>query len=433
MRTVRAWLRRYTRLRPLGREPATTHDRPVTALSGPRTSATRTGGRPLHVVCLSSQSWTGDLPTNRQQVMTRIGQNGNRVLYIETDGFIGRHIRELRASGCRSLLRQLVAEQAVAPGVRVMKAPTLIPWGHRFRHAAQVNSSLTAWAIRRRTRANPEPTVLWLYDPCFAGCVGKTGERFAVYDCVDDYAEQAAADRRKRSLVAAYDALAASRSRLVFATARTLVERHRKHNAQTHLVRNVGNFHDFAAAADGSRCTGELATLPRPVIGFVGNFLPEKVDFTLLDAVASRRPEWTLLLVGPSRKGTKEALGRLASRANVRWLGAKSYEDIPRYVAAFDVAIIPYLRNTYTRSCFPLKTFEYLAAGKGVVASGLPELEGMEPHVVLAWDVGEFIAAVEVALAQRSSSNVAARQELAAANTWETRTHRLLELVVAEL
>jgi len=409
------------------------HTRPVTGLNGPPTSARSTRVLPLHIVCLSPQPWEVDLPTNRQQVMARIGQSGHHVLYIETEGFVGRHIRELRTGGCRSLLRELVPEKAVAPGVRVMKAPTLVPWGHRFRRAAQVNSWLTAWIIRRRTRANREPLVLWLYDPCFAGCVGKTGERFAVYDCVDDYAEQAAADRRMRSLVAAYDALAASRSRLVFATARTLVERHRKHNARTHLVRNVGNFHDFAGAADRSFCAGELATLPRPVIGFVGNFLPGKVDFSLLEAIASRRPEWTVLLVGPSRNGTTEALSLLASRANVHWVGAKSYAEIPRYVAAFDVAIIPYLRNTYTQSCFPLKTFEYLAAGKAVVASGLPELEGMEPHVVLAEDAGGFIAAVEGALAQTSPSNVAARQELAAANTWETRTNRLLELVATEL
>jgi hypothetical protein len=57
----------------------------------------------------------------------------------------------------------------------------------------------------------------------------------------------------------------------------------------------------------------------------------------------------------------------------------------------------------------------------------------MEPYVVLAEDAGGFIAAVDGALAQTSPSNVAARQELAAANTWETRTHRLLELIATEL
>jgi glycosyltransferase involved in cell wall biosynthesis len=441
IRAARSWprpsLRVFLRTRAFGAAATTmswaTHDRRVTAPSGPPTPTAPENGLPLHVVCLSPQSWEVDLPTNRQQVMARIGQSGHRVLYVETGGFIGRHLRELRGRGWGSLFRQMVATEAVAPGVRVMKAPNLLPWGHRSRRAARVNSALTARTIRRRTPANGETTILWLYDPCFAGCVGKTGERFAVYDCVDDYAEQAAADTRMRSLVAAYDGLAASRSRLVFATAKTLVERHRKHNPRTHLVPNVGNFTHFAQAADRALRAGELATLPRPVVGFAGNFLPEKVDFELLEAIALRRPEWTVLLVGPSREGTEKALRRLSGRENVRWLGPKSYEDIPRYVAAFDVGIIPYLRNAYTQSCFPLKTFEYLAAGKAVVASGLPELDGMEPHVVLAENADRFIAAVEEALAHTSPSNVAARQELAAANTWETRTHRLLELIAAEL
>jgi glycosyltransferase involved in cell wall biosynthesis len=80
-----------------------------------------------------------------------------------------------------------------------------------------------------------------------------------------------------------------------------------------------------------------------------------------------------------------------------------------------------------------LKTFEYLAAGKPVVASGLPELEGIEPHVVVADEPDDFVAAVERALAAASPGDVAARQELAAANTWETRTNRMLELITAEL
>ena len=97
------------------------------------------------------------------------------------------------------------------------------------------------------------------------------------------------------------------------------------------------------------------------------------------------------------------------------------------------MATIPYLRNAYTRNCFPLKTFEYLAAGKPVIASGLPELAGMDPHVVLVDGVEAFVAAVESALGRTTARDVGARQELARRNTWETRTQRLLELVGAEL
>ena len=412
---------------------STTHHMEVDAPGKPVGASLPDHGQ-LHVVCLSPQPWSVDLPTNRQQVMTRLAEAGHRVLYVETGQFVGREVAQVfHDRDPRGAFRQLLTAEEAAPGVRVIKAPTVAPWGHRFRLAVRLNSALTALVVRRHVGRTVEPAVLWLYDPCFAGCIGKVGERLAVYDCVDDYAEQAGADRRKRALVAAYDRLAASRARLVFTTAQTLADRHGRHNAKTYLVRNVGDFAHFAPAADRSLVVEKLASLRRPVIGFAGNFLAEKVDFALLEALASRRPEWTLVRVGPARDDTNGALLRLTERDNVRWLGAVPYGDLPRYVAAFDVATIPYLRNAYTRSCFPLKTFEYLAAGKPVVASGLPELEGMEPHVVIAQDVDAFEACVADALTRTTAPEIAARQEIAAKNTWETRTQRLLELITAEL
>jgi glycosyltransferase involved in cell wall biosynthesis len=109
------------------------------------------------------------------------------------------------------------------------------------------------------------------------------------------------------------------------------------------------------------------------------------------------------------------------------------YGKLPAVVASFDVGLIPYEENEYTRSCFPLKLFEYLAAGKPVVASGLPELEGMEPDVVVASGATAFRAAVDAATHNGSAEDVARRQAIAAANTWESRTSRLLSLVAQEL
>ena len=210
-------------------------------------------GEALQVVCLASQPWHVDLPTNRQQIMARVAERGHDVLYVQTDGFLGRYLLALvRGPERRSQLRQLVASDAVTARVRVMKAAALLPWGHRFRLAARVNAALTARAIRRRGRASGRPSVLWIYDPCFADCVGRCGERFAVYDCVDDYVEQAGPDPGRRALVAAYDELAAARARIVFTTTRSLADRHRRRNAKTHVVRNVGDFGHFAPAVNRS-------------------------------------------------------------------------------------------------------------------------------------------------------------------------------------
>jgi glycosyltransferase involved in cell wall biosynthesis len=106
---------------------------------------------------------------------------------------------------------------------------------------------------------------------------------------------------------------------------------------------------------------------------------------------------------------------------------------VPRYVAAFDVGLCPYVWNDWMRSGFPLKLYEYLAAGKPVVASGNPDLAGMEPDVVLARGAAEFVAAVERALRLDADQDRARRISLAARNTWDTRTQRLLDLVSAQL
>ncbi len=130
---------------------------------------------------------------------------------------------------------------------------------------------------------------------------------------------------------------------------------------------------------------------------------------------------------------TQRLLERLARRSNVRWVGPKPYSELPKYVAAFDVGLIPYVSNAYTRSCFPLKLYEYLAAGKPVVASGLPELAGMEPDVVLVDGAAAFVDAINAALGHLSDADRIRRMEVASHNSWETRAGRLLALVQVEL
>ncbi len=385
------------------------------------------------IVCLSSQEWHVALPTNRQQIMRRAAGRGYRVLFVETGGWLGRHLWALlRRPGRASLARRLMGGEQVAPGVRVRKLLTLVPFGQRYVWANRVNWRLGGRSVRAEARRLPDPRVLWIYDPRGVEAVGSLGEALAAYDCVDDYAEQAGPGERRKALVAAADRAAAERARIVFATTRPLFERHAAVNPRTHLVPNVGDFAHFSRAADRSTAEPELLAAPRPVLGFAGNLEPTKVDFDVLDGLARAFPGGTLVVVGPAQGSARERMERLATLPNVRWLGLRSYNALPRAVAAFDVALIPYLTNEYTRSCFPLKLYEYLAAGKHVVATGLPELAGLEPHVVVAEGAEAAIEAVRAAL-ERGDRGREERVALAARNTWETRTSRLLELVEGEL
>jgi glycosyltransferase involved in cell wall biosynthesis len=391
------------------------------------------GGRRFSIICLSPQDWNVRLPTNRQQVMLRASRRGHRVMFVETGYFLGRHLWALlRGRGGRSLARRLLSAEEVAPGLMLRKANNLLPWGSTYALPKAVNSAVTARRLRRLAAGLPQPVVLWIYDPGAARLAGHCGEAIAVYDCVDDYTEQTTS-RRKRELVARCDRLAAERSRLVFTTSAAMYERQRRLNPETHLVPNAGDYGHFAGAVDRALAAPEVSGLSRPVLGFAGNFLASKVDFDLLEHVGRALPDATLLLIGPATEETAPALERLVQLRNVQWLGPKPYSDLPRYVAAFDVGLIPYVSNAYTRSCFPLKLYEYLAAGKPVVASGLPELAEMEPDVVLADRPASFVEAVEEALSRNSEADRVRRRELASRNSWEAKTERLLGLVGREL
>ncbi|MDQ3380690.1 MAG: glycosyltransferase [Actinomycetota bacterium] len=384
------------------------------------------------IVCVSPQAWGTDLPTNRQQIMRRAARRGHEVLFVESGSFLWRDASRILRHPSRELHSRLAGE-LVEGGIRVRSALNVVPWGKKYELASRFNFGVTAGMLRRAVKRLPPPTVLWIYDPCAVSLIGKLGETFAVYDCVDDYAEQYAPDPRRMALVAAADKEVGRRSEIVFATTEPLAERHRQANSKTYLVSNAADYPHFAPAANRSLAAPEVRELLRPVIGFAGNLTAGKVDFTMLRAVAAERPRWTLLLIGPARPGAEDEVNRLAELPNVRWLGWKAYQELPRYVAAFDVGLCPYIASAYMRNVFPLKVYEYLAAGKPVVASGTPSLSGMEPDVVVVDGADALVRAVETALDRSTAADVERRMTLAARNTWEGRTERLLTLVADEL
>lgn len=383
------------------------------------------------IVCASRQDWHAGLPTNRQQIMVRAAERGHRVLFVETGGHLGRHLwRLVTGPGRGSLARRLFGAERPAEGIAIEKALTIAPWGQKFQLANLINSRLTGLRIRRAARRLDGQRVLWLYDPTAFELVGHVGEDLTVYDVVDDYVEQVGPDARRRRFVAEADEEAASRSQVVFATTSGLYERQLARNPDTHLVRNGA---DYAHFSNLNGTAPEVRALPGPVVGFAGNLTSEKVDFGLLEAVARSRPDWSIVLVGPTADDARSALEPVAQLPNVHVLGFRPYDDLPSFVGGFSVGLIPYRATAYTQNSSPLKVFEYLAAGKAVVASGVRELAGMEPDVVLADGADEFVAAIEAALANASPDAVARRQRLAEKNTWEGRTERLLELIARRL
>lgn len=271
------------------------------------------------------------------------------------------------------------------------------------------------------------PPLLWLFRPGQQHWIDQLRPRLVIYHVVDEYSAypglSPAQAQRQREL----DRQLCTRADLVFCTAQSLVDARRPFNPHTHYMPNAV---DFDAFQRGLTPFVPLSPSLAPSLAVVGG-INAKLDLALLADVAARRPDWQVTLVGPLGYGLDEGeLARLRGLSNVHFAGAVAPEQVPAVMAGCAVGLIPYKLNEQTRHVNPLKVYEYLAAGRPVVATPLPELRQFQPLVRLAGDVDGFVAAVEEALAEgEEASAVAARQAMAAANTWDVRVERMLGLI----
>ena len=177
----------------------------------------------------------------------------------------------------------------------------------------------------------------------------------------------------------------------------------------------------FATALEEGPADAAMAALPRPRIVFTGAVVATKLDLELLEGVARARPGWTIALVGPVGAGDPRTdISALERLPNIHLLGARPYAALPEVLRGADVALVPYAINELTRSVFPMKVYEYLAAGLPVVTTPLPALTGT-PGVVVAADGPATVAAVERALAEDGPAARRARSAAVHGNSWDAR------------
>jgi teichuronic acid biosynthesis glycosyltransferase TuaH len=169
--------------------------------------------------------------------------------------------------------------------------------------------------------------------------------------------------------------------------------------------------------------------LPGPVAGFVGH-LNHRIDLTLLESVADTGA--SLLMVGPAVPGyLTERFDQLCGRPNVCWVGGKPFAALPAYLRLIDVGLTPYADSAFNRASFPLKTLEYLAAGRAVVATPLPANDWLGTDLIaVATGPAAFGAAVAAQLAApRSEAMVERRRAFARRHSWVRRAETMAGLL----
>jgi teichuronic acid biosynthesis glycosyltransferase TuaH len=195
-------------------------------------------------------------------------------------------------------------------------------------------------------------------------------------------------------------------------------------------VEVVPNGCDVAHYASVDDATAPVdVRLPAPVIGLVGT-LSERIDLALLEALA--RDGLGLLLVGPRRPSFEPVrFEQLVALPNVHWAGPQPYDALPGYLRLVDVGVTPYVDDDFNRASNPLKTLEYLAAGRPVVSTPLPAAVALGTDLVrLAQSPEQFVQAVRAAAVHAHDADlVRARRAFATRHSWTARAAHLLALV----
>jgi glycosyltransferase involved in cell wall biosynthesis len=266
--------------------------------------------------------------------------------------------------------------------------------------------------------------VLWYYTPMARAISHHLRPRAIVYDCMDELSAFAHAPRElrdhERELLAAAD--------VVFTGGQSLYEAKRDAHRNIHAFPSSVDVAHFATARQPGPEPPDQAPIPHPRLGFFG-VVDERMDMTLLGHVAARRPDWQIVLLGPIVKIDPALVPRLP---NIRWLGSKTYAQLPQYIASWDVALLPFARNEATRFISPTKTPEYLAAGRPVVSTSIRDVVrpyGERGLVRIADTPDAFVAACEAAMAEDADARVREADAFLRQTSWDGTWEQMRRLI----
>ena len=330
------------------------------------------------------EDW-GAHPSSTQHLIKRL-QHQRKVVWVNSIGMRRPRCSPKDIKRAAQKLSAMVRQPPHAagqgdrlPGFSVV-APRGISWpGNPV--ARYINCRLLSRQLKQTMAASGvEKPILWLSLPTAVDIVGKLGERATVYYCGDDFS---ALDGVDHQAVTAMEQELAHKADLVLVASSALAK---KFPAAKTVVLPHG-----ADVAQFTELQPRPADLPcgRPIAGFYGS-LSSWVDVQLLADVAQRLPCWNMVLIGPQNTD----LSPLTGLPNVHLLGEKPHHALPGYVQHWQVSMLPFRDNAQIRACNPLKLREYLSAGRPVVSSDFPALDGYRDLLHVAQGARGFTEAI---------------------------------------
>ena len=370
------------------------------------------------IVCVGFADWDTELWTNQHHLMSRLARD-NRVLFVESLGLrrpqlAGRDLARI----ARRLRRGLRPPRAV-DGLHVL-SPLVLPL-HRSRLARALNRRLLPALVGRAARRlGMRHPILWAYVPQAEVLINALDPSLIVYHCVDDIAAQDRIDtrelsRRRDALRRTRRPRAGQRSRAGRAAAEDLKQRSGRAERRRHRALLQSARAGAARPPDGraGRSPGSCSPARSWPSSWISHCSPS------WPACGRRgRLRWS---ARSARANLAPISRQSANEPNIHLLGPRTYAELPDVLRAADAGLIPYARNPLTDSIFPMKVYEYLAAGLPVVATPLPALVGLA-DIATAPDAQGIAELLDEALAEDDPTIAAPSARVhAASHSWEQR------------
>lgn len=356
-----------------------------------------------------------------QQIASRLAKKGFDILYFQNPIYLNpneliRNYKDGNIFLMKKVMKHLYVVNLFLPDFR-----------GRFKFFAEKPGLLIFKLHLKHLNFKPDIAIFYSIQFVFLLDALRLMKVKILYDCVDEISGFSNLARAGSAILEAEENLIKTSSTII-ASSKTLHEKISKIRSGCVYVPNAVDFEHFNSATQTIEKPPEIKNVKRPIVGFIGAVY-DWINVDLLCRLAESHPDYSILLVGPVNFG----LDKLKKYSNVIMVGAKKYELLPPYLSFMDVCLIPFKINKLTRASNPIKLYEYLAAGKPVVSTALPEVYNNASEIVyIGKDDDDFIKKVEKAVNESKSENklvVSKRISYARENSWEKRIKTIEKLL----
>ena len=362
----------------------------------------------VSIICFGGEDWWYHHPHSKNHLMRRFARAGNKVIFVNSIsmGLAPMKSGELLPRIKRKLKSYAKLARTTEEGITVV-SPAVVPFFGSAAATATNRRLLTVQILSLAKRRGLTKPILWIAIPTAVEVVGRMNESLVIYHVSDKYDANTMDHATDPAFIRKLHERAIDAADLVFYSSRKLLDEATSGREKSHLLEQAVDFDHWSRVSNSDLKIAEaVAQIPQPRIGYFGAIEPWLIDQELIKQASLERPDWNWIFIGNKSRGLEiEAL------PNVHFLPPVTYDELPRYAKGFDVCVLPWNTEVpFTSYGSAIKVREYLASGKPVVISPLPEYESMSEVLRIGRSREQFLELVDEALREQGTELAQRRQ-----------------------